>query len=353
MIRAIPMNIKKFLILTASFFISVAALFFFVRATRDTVMVSSTRFLMGTVVEIKSPAASVEERKRAQDAIEKAFKEISRVEGVFSTFKIDSEISRINRETVNGPVKTTDEVLGLVERSIEFNKKTEGAFDITVKPLVELWRHARASQRLPTDVELKSALGRIGSKHISINRADKTIEFTIYGMAIDLGGVAKGYATSQAVRVLKECGIQNAIVNSGGDMYCLGMRSPASQWRVGIQHPRNKNKIFAELKLKDMAIDTSGDYEKFFTLEGKRYSHIIDPRTGYPIGDDTVSSTIIAKDPAVADMMATSMCVLGLKGLKIVNGMDGIDAIIIKNNNGVLEMLASAGIERKYDIVKK
>lgn len=344
---------RRFLILIPCFFIAAAILFVLVRVTKDATMVSATRFLMGTVIEIKSPAVSDEDKKRAEVAIEKAFKEIARVEDVFSTFKVDSEISKINREAVNGPVKTTDEVLDLVERSIEFNKKTEGAFDITVKPLVELWHHARVSQRLPTDVELKSALARIGSRYISINRPDKSIGFKIYGMAIDLGGVAKGYATAQAVKVLKENGIKNAIVNSGGDMYCMGMRSPASQWRVGIQHPRDKGKVFAELKLKDMAIDTSGDYEKFFMLNGKRYSHIIDPRTGYPIGDNIVSSTIIAKDPATADMLATSLCILGDKGLKIIKTMDGIDAIIIKNKFGVLETKMSDRAEKKYGFSKK
>jgi len=326
---------------------------FFLRVAPGVTMIEDTKLMMGTIVQIKVPVRSKEEARRAEEAVKKAFAEIGRVEDTFSVFKVDSPISRINRDAAEMPVAATGEILDLIERAIEYNKKTEGAFDITVKPLVDLWHHARISQKLPADEEVKKALEKVGSQYILVDRANGTIGFKKEGMGIDLGGVAKGYATDRAIEILKANGIKAAIVNSGGDMYCLGTRSRKRPWKVGIQHPRDKEKVFAEVKLKDAAIDTSGDYEKFFTLNGRRYAHIIDPRTGYPTGDGTVSATIIAKEAAVADMLATAACVLGKDSLRIINSMNGVDAILIYKEKDGLADAMSNGIETRYEITQK
>ncbi len=330
----------------------VSTAFFFMRLANGGAMVEGTRFLMGTVVQIKVPAGSSDEKARAGLALDRAFDEIARVEGAFSVFKVDSEISRINRMASGGPVTTTDEVLGLIERSIEYSRKTKGAFDITVKPLVDLWYHAKVSQRLPADEKVRDALAKVGSQYISIDRQNKTVRFGREGMGLDLGAIAKGYATDQAIKVLKSNGIQRAIVNSGGDIYCLGRRSATGPWKVGIRHPRDKAKIFAELKLKDMAVDTSGDYEKYFTLNGRRYAHIIDPRTGYPVGDNVVSATVTAREAATADALATALCVLGREGLKMIEPM-GAGALIIYKEGGALKVEMSKGMEARYEIVRQ
>ncbi|MFA5085213.1 MAG: FAD:protein FMN transferase, partial [Candidatus Omnitrophota bacterium] len=183
-----------------------------------------------------------------------------------------------------------------------------------------------------------------------LDKSARTIYFKKEGMGIDLGGAAKGYATDRAIRILEENGIDNALVNSGGDMYCLGKRSARELWRVGVQHPRDRNRLFLEIRLKDKAIDTSGDYERYFVIDGKRHSHIIDPRTGYPIGDNVVSASVIAPDSAAADMLATAMCVLGEKGFDIIKGFGDADAVLVTSGAGRLKADMSEGIRERYDI---
>lgn len=313
-------------------------------------IVERTKFYMGTIVQIKVSIDNKIGEARAKEAVNKAFEEIKRVEDVFSVYKDTSEISRINRLRKNEKTRISDEVFNLIKKSIEVSKKTGGAFDITVKPLVDLWSKARKNNKLPDEDEIKQALERTGREKIDLDGAGRAISFKKDGMALDLGGVAKGYATDRAIGILKQNGIKDAIVNSGGDMYCLGRKSKTELWNVGARDPRHKNKIFLEIKLEDMAIDTSGNYEKYFILNGKRLSHIIDPRTGYPIGDDVVSSSVIAPDSTTADMLATSLAILGNKALAIAESIKGIDAIIVFKRNDKFIVKMTDGVKNRYEI---
>ena len=314
-------------------------------------IVEDSRILMGTTIRIQIPVSSDQEETASRPAIDKALKEVARIEGVFSVYKADSEVSRINRSKALEAIPVSDEVLGLIGKSIDCGKKTNGAFDITVKPLVDLWREAGKKKRLPSDGEIAAALNKVGSQHILIDKAKGTIAFQKEGMALDFGGVAKGYATDRAVAVLKECGVKNALISSGGDMYCLGRKTTKEMWKVGIQHPRDARKVFAVLRLKDKAIDTSGDYEKYFILHGKRYAHIIDPRTGYPIGDNVVSASVVADDAASADMFATALCVLGNDAVNTADSL-GIDALVIAKDKDNLKVGLAGGFKEQYGKAK-
>ncbi len=296
-------------------------------------MATRERPAMGTSVQIKVPLMAGEDRRALEAKIDKALDEIARVESVFSVYKKDSEISRINRLRKGEALKLSAEAYGLIEKAIECSAKTDGAFDITVKPLVDLWTDARERGIVPSGEQVKAVASRIGSQDIVLDRGAGTIVFKKDGMALDFGGVAKGYATDRAIKVLKEGGISRAIIRSGGDVYCLGMRSRKDLWKVGIRHPRDRARLFMELELKDKAIDTAGDYEKFFMAAGKRYSHIIDPRTGFPVGDNVISATVVADDATTADMLATALCVLGPDGLKIADA-SGVMAVIVAKAGG-------------------
>lgn len=314
-------------------------------------IIDDTRFFMGTVVEIKvsiDPARY--SQARANDAINKAFDEIKRIEEVCSVFKDTSEISRINRLGKDEKLEITGEVFNLIRKTLDYSERTGGAFDITVKPLVDLWSKAKKANKLPGEGELKDALERVGYKNIVLDEAAHTILFKKDGMGIDLGGAAKGYATDRAIRLFKDSGIDSALVTSGGDMYCLGKRSAQEPWRVGIRHPRIKGRIFLEISLKERAISTSGDYERYFILYGKRYSHIIDPRTGYPIGDDIVSASVISADSTTSDILATAMCIMGEKGFGMIRDLGGMDAILVKEEAGRLTAKMSKDIRKRYDI---
>lgn len=315
-------------------------------------IIEKTSLSMGTIVQIKVPFDCCESQKKLEEKIEHAFSEVRRVENVFSVYRESSEVSRINRLAYGQPIRISEEVFDLIEMALEYNRKTDGAFDITVKPLVDLWASAKASGMMPEEEEIKAALAKTGPQNVILDKASKTISFRKRGMSMDLGAIAKGYATDRAIAILKQEGIKDAIVNSGGDMYCLGMRSKKEPWTIGIQHPRDRGKIFLELKLANRAIDTSGDYEKFFVLNGKRYSHIIDPRTGYPVGDEVVSATVTAGDSVTADIYATALCVLGPKGLDIIKGAKGVEAMMVVNEDGVLKPYVSPGFRERYSVSK-
>ena len=307
----------------------------------DGPVTSKTRLMMGTLVEIRAGG-------NVDTAIEKAFDEIARVEKVFSVYIPESEVSRINSLRPGEKLRLTGETFALIKKAVEYNKITDGAFDITVKPLVDLWRRAKKDKRLPGDDEIRDALAVTGSDKIILDDSAKTISFAAEGMALDLGGIAKGYATDRAIAVLKANGVRNAIVNSGGDMYCLGRRSKDMMWKVGVKHPRDENKLLFEMRLEDKAVDTSGDYEKYFLLGGKRYSHIIDPRTGYPVGDNAVSATVVADDSAAADIFATALCVLGdFKDIK------DIDALVVVKDGDRLKIKMTEGFKSKYGLTEE
>lgn len=340
------MKISRIITLASLPAILLLAAYFYVQAMRAVRMVDATEFCMGTVVRIKVPLVSGMDETDIRRAMDMAFEEIARAESVFSIFREDSEISAINRLGPGEKLNISREVYDLIEKSVEYSKKTQGAFDITVKPLVDLWGRAKADRKLPSDDEVKTALLRVGYQYVELDRPGLSISFLRPGMALDMGGVAKGYAVDMAVKSLRESGVGNGIVSAGGDMYCLGRRSEQRPWRVGIRHPRDKGAIFKEVNVCDEAIDTSGDYEKYFILDGRRYSHIIDPRTGYPVGGDVASATVIAKDSATADILATSLCVLGRGGLDIAGSVEGVHAMIIMEKNGILKDEATDGFKK-------
>ena len=334
-------------------FLLIALVFIIFLVHNDTPVVEKERIFMGTMVQIKAPVPPGGNSKDIGRAIDSAFVEIARVEGVFSVYKSDSEISKINRLKKGELLKISAETFGLIEKSLKYSKITGGAFDITVKPLVNIWAKAKVEKKLPLPGDIRDAVAKVGSNDIVLDKAAGTISFKKEGMAIDLGGVAKGYATDRAIIALKGSGVKDAIVNSGGDLYCMGRRSAKRSWTVGIQHPRSSGKIFLELQLTDKAVDTSGDYEKYFMLDGKRYSHIIDPRTGYPIGDGTVSASVIAGDSTTADILATALCVLGAEGLNIIDINRGEDAVIVIKKDGKMTSVMTTGLTGRYDVKKK
>ena len=308
--------------------------------------------LMGTIVQIKAAAGINGGAKKADEAVDRAFAEMSRVEGVFSVYNAASEVSKINRLKKGEEAKISTEAFNLINKAIEYGGRTSGVFDITVKPLIDVWARAKADGKLPSESDIKGAMEKVGSGAVVLDKFRSTILFAKDGMMLDLGGVAKGYAVDRAIKVLKENGVKSAIVHAGGDMYCLGLRSGNSPWKVGIQHPRNAREIIYELEVRDKSVDTSGDYERYFMIGEKRYSHIIDPRTGTPIGDDIVSVTVIADDPAVGDIYSTALCILGEDGLRLAQGA-GIDAVMVKKTGGNFDVKMTKGFTERYNVKEK
>lgn len=283
-----------------------------VRAQDDTTMykVSVTKYLMGTTVETTARSTDVNYCKKALLA---AYEEMQRVENLLSCEKDSSEISVINRASGITPVKVSYETLEMLKRARSYCKKYNGTFDVTIGPLSDLWGFNQDKEIvLPEDKTIKNLKKLVNYKDMIINENDTTVFLKKKGMAIDLGGIAKGYAIDRGSTVLKEMGITNFILNAGGDIYVSGTKDKETLWRIGIKHPRNTNDLVAEFDLKDYAVATSGDYERFKIINGNRYHHILDPATGYP-GILSESSTILAPTAEEADATATYVFLLGWK----------------------------------------
>ncbi|MGD9015533.1 MAG: FAD:protein FMN transferase [Candidatus Omnitrophota bacterium] len=254
-----------------------------------------SRLMMGTIIEVISPD---------KQAAAIAFKEINRIESLLSVFKDDSEIARLNRQ---GRLRVSQETLQVIKQSGEFWQATQGAFDITAAPLIELWGFYNKKYRIPSDSEIKEKLALIGFDKIKID--GNIIEFKIAGMKIDLAAIAKGFAIDCAVEKLRSAGIESALLNAGGDIYCLGNKF-GLPWQVAVR--TNEQLISAEnLKLKDKAVATSGNYEQYFWVDNVRYCHILNPKTGRPADSNLASVTVIADDCLTTDALATSIFVLG------------------------------------------
>ena len=270
--------------------------------------ISVTKYLMGTTVETTARSADVNNCKKALLA---AYEEMQRVENLLSCQMDSSEISEINREAGIHPVKVKLETLAILKRAITYSQKYKGIFDVTIGPLSDLWGFSEDKEIvLPEDKTIERLKRLVNFNNVVINEKDTTVFLKNKGMSIDLGGIAKGYAIDRGSAVLKSMGITNFILNAGGDIYVSGTKDNDTLWKVGIKHPRHTNDLVAEFNLKDHAVATSGDYERFKIINGKRYHHILDPATGYP-GTLSESTTILAPTAEDADATATYVFLLG------------------------------------------
>ncbi|MBI3664871.1 MAG: 30S ribosome-binding factor RbfA [Acidobacteria bacterium] len=228
-------------------------------------------------------AAYGEDRAQLSAAVEAAFQEVRRLDQMLSNYRPSSELSEINREAAQRPVKVSPEMFDLLEKCQEYSRLSEGAFDWTVGPLMKLWGFYKGSGRLPDRAQVEHALRSIGYRHIRLDPERRTVSFDLPGMELDPGGIGKGYAVDKMVDVLHEAGVEIALVSAAGSsIYALGAPPGAQGWYVRIRDPKVEKITVAEVYLKDDSLSTSGNYEKFFEAEGKIYSHLMDPRTGYP-----------------------------------------------------------------------
>ena len=269
---------------------------------------SGTRNLLNTSCEIKVSGVS---RGKALRAIDAAFREVERASAIFNFYDSKSELSRVNRLAYPGPVRVSAELFSVLEDAVKISEITDGAFDVSIAPVVSLWK-SRFSEGLPPQTsEIRQLLSLVDYRNMVLNRNDMTVSFTKKGMRVDLGGIAKGYAVKLAAGRLREYGIRNALINFGGDIQAIGSRRNDTPWKVGIRHPRsNRETLLTTIEVSDRCVFTSGDYERFFIFNGIRYHHIIDPKTGYP-ARGCVSFTIITDDPVYADGLATGCFILG------------------------------------------
>ncbi len=277
--------------------------------------------LMGTPWAL----AIVGDRATAETAAKAAFAEVARVEGVMSEWRATSEVSRLNAAG-GAPVALSPELFDLLQRARELGDRSGGAFDVTWAALRGVWDFDAG--RLPASDAVAAARARIDYRKLSLDAATRTATLPA-GMAVGLGGIAKGYGIDRAAAVLRERGFTAFLVDGGGDLYVAGEKAPGQPWTVGVQHPRRRDELMVALPVRDAAVVTSGDYERFFEVEGRRYHHIIDPRTGEP-AERSVAVTVRAADATFADALATALFVMGPEeGVALAETLPGVDAAVL------------------------
>ena len=331
---------RKNFIARAILYISVLALiafiiFSFSGCYLNLVRTEETREKIGTYVNIVIYSTTAE---NPEEVIDDTFKKLDGLSGIFSNYDVQSSISLLNGQGyIENPPSELDEIIRL---SVEYNRITKGAFEITINPVLQLWSEGLWKE--PEDVQrqkVNEALELVGSDMIEI--IPGRISFEKDGMSATLGGVAKGYIVDMMLEYLKSRGIKNAIINAGGDIATMGKKPDGGKWVVSLENPDNTREQLVTFALEDMAIATSGNYYRYFDPE-KEVSHIIDPRSGYS-SNLCISSTIIANNATVADILATAVFVLGPEeGMQLVESLDNIEALIIDNDRNIKK---SSGID--------
>lgn len=289
--------------------------------------------LMGNQFELTVVAHT---KEWAYEMIDEGVKEIQRIEKLLTTFSDDSETNLINRNAGIQPVTVSDETFNIIERSIKISSITQGAFDITYGSIDKrLWNFDQTMTSLPSPQKAKEMVRLINYKNIELDAEKKTVFLREKGMRIGFGGIGKGYAAEMAKEVMKKNDVNSGIVNASGDLTTWGTQPGGKPWTVGIIHPDYKDYPFSYMNISDMAVATSGNYEKFVMIDGKKYSHTIDPRTGLPVSG-IKSVTIISPNAEICDAMATPVTIMGIEhGLHLINQVKQVECVIIDDNNKI------------------
>lgn len=301
--------------------------------THNAQIFSSVQKLMGNRFEISVVS---EDENWANERIASAISEIVRIEQLLTTFKPESQTNQINAQAGIQPVQVDKEVFELIQRSLRISNLTQGAFDITYGSIDKsLWNFDVKMTTLPDAETAKEMVKLVDYQKVVLNQNDYSVFLKDQGMRIGFGGIGKGYAAEMAKQLMIREGVKSGVVNASGDLTTWGNQPNGKQWTIGIADPNHKNKTFSSINISNMAVATSGDYEKFVMIKGKRYSHTINPKTGLPV-TGIKSVTIIAPNAELADSLATPVTVMGVKvGLDLINQLKGIACVIIDDNDKI------------------
>jgi thiamine biosynthesis lipoprotein len=270
----------------------------------------------------------------ANEKIELGVKEIQRIEKLLTTYAEDSETNLINASAGIAPVKVSEEIILLIERALRISNVTQGAFDISYGSADKsLWNFDTTMTSLPSREIAKQSVRLINYKNIIIDKEASTVFLKQQGMRIGFGGIGKGYAAEQAKNIMRAAGVESGVVNASGDLTTWGLMPDGNKWTIGIVHPEMASSVFSYMNVSGLSVATSGNYEKYIMIDGVKYSHTINPKTGLPV-TGIKSVTIVSTNAEVADAMATPVMIMGIEaGLNMINQIKDIEAIVIDDNN--------------------
>ncbi|WP_282161284.1 FAD:protein FMN transferase [Ulvibacterium marinum] len=299
---------------------------------REYVTVKKTMGLMGSRFDITVVAATEE---LGYINIEEAAAEITRIEKMISSWNPESETSLINKNAGIKPVKVSLELFKLIERAKQISEITDGAFDISYASMDLIWKFDGSMKYLPTETEIKNSIAKVGYKKIILNSDEQTVFLRQRGMKISFGAIGKGYAADKAKELLVSKQVIAGIINAAGDLTTWGTKASGEKWLIGIANPLSKDKIFSWLPIVESSVATSGNYEKYVLFKGKKYTHIIDPRTGWP-SSGVNSVSIFSKSAELCDALATAVFIMGKDaGLALINQLGGTEVILVDDNNKI------------------
>ncbi|MGW9687007.1 FAD:protein FMN transferase [Flagellimonas sp. 2504JD1-5] len=296
------------------------------------VTVRRTMKLMGTRFEITVVAPNEE---IGYINIDEAASEIERIEKIISSWDENSETSLINKNAGIKPIKVSSELFGLIERAKKISEITDGAFDISYASMDNIWKFDGSMKGKPSEMAIKNSIAKIGHEKIILNAEEQTVYLTEPGMRMGFGAIGKGYAADRAKQLLVSKQVKAGIINASGDLTTWGTKVTGEKWLVGIANPLSKEKVFSWLPVVESSVATSGNYEKFILINGEKYSHIIDPRTGYPTsGIQSVS--VFAKNAELCDALATAVFIMGRdSGIHLINQIDGVEVVVVDSDNKI------------------
>ncbi|WP_211165400.1 FAD:protein FMN transferase [Flavobacterium silvaticum] len=291
-----------------------------------------TVLLMGSRFDI---TISAKDSLSAEKYIDECIAEVSRIENLLSDWKSDTQVSEVNRNAGIKPVKVDKEVFELTKRALNFSKITDGAFDISFAAAEKIWKFDGSMTKLPSAEAVKESVKKIGYQNIILDEQHSTIFLKLPGMKIGFGALGEGYAADRCKELMMAKGVPAGIVNGSGDMNTWGTQPDGTPWTIGITNPLNKNKVFAVMPLRDNAVTTSGSYEKFAMIDGKRYAHIINPKTGYP-ATGLSSVTVFGPSAEMANGFSTSLMVMGKEaGLFLINQFHDLKCVMVTDTGEV------------------
>lgn len=302
-------------------------------AGRNNEPVSDTRYLLGTFVTVRVYG------RAGSDVFNRLFARVLDIERKMSVNEDnydDTELLRVNRAAGQEPVEVSPDTYEVVRRALEYSELSEGAFDVSIGPLVQLWDIGGDNPRVPANSEIQTARDLVGFATVQMLPQNR-IYLPRAGMALDVGGIAKGYAADESARILRESGIQNAILDFGGNVVALGNRPDSSPWRIGVQHPdQSRETHLGIVRVIDKTVVTSGPYERFFFHNGARYHHILDTATGFPAENGLISVTIVTQSSITADALSTAVYVLGLeRGARLIRSLEHVEAVLVDDQRTV------------------
>ncbi|MBW9156655.1 FAD:protein FMN transferase [Clostridium sp. FP2] len=319
---------------------------FLVSCKTNTKPVEKETYMMGTIVQLKVYG------KNSEKATELALKRISDIESKMSVNIKSSEITKLNAKAGVSGEKLSVDTYSVIEKAVKYSKLTDGSLDATIEPIVKLWGIGTDKARIPSKSEIEEKLKLVDYKDIILDSKNSTVQLRRTGQAIDLGAIAKGYTADEIKKVLIDNKVNSALINLGGNVFAVGSKPDGTSWNIGIQNPLDtRGQYLGTISVTDKSMVTSGNYERYFIVDGKRYHHIFDPKTGYPSEAGLISTTIVSDNSIDGDALSTSTYIVGLsKGIKLIESIKGVEAIFVTSDKKVY---VTAGLKDSFNLTNK